>query len=115
MSMNDTQYVYFVRTGKYLKIGISRYVEKRLKAMQIGNSKRMILIGVIEGSNALEKSLHKKFERFKTRGEWFHYTPELKAAVAELIAPAEPMLSIEERVRKYTSHIYAVPKMSKYI
>jgi hypothetical protein len=66
--------VYFIQdtVTMAIKIGFClRNPEKRLGALQTGNSNRLRLVGHITGSSLHEKLLHKRFSQFHIKGEWF--------------------------------------------
>lgn len=73
-------FVYVIKCNEYYKIGCSREgVEKRLKAMQTGNPYELELIMMIKTSNypKTELFLHKRFDKYRIRGEWFKLSEEL--------------------------------------
>lgn len=63
---------------EYCKIG---YTQKdplsRLCSIQVGNPIELEISSLIEGSIKLEKQLHKKFEEYYIRGEWFIYNDNI--------------------------------------
>lgn len=69
--------VYFARSGAYMKIGHSRDVNKRIKAINTSAPERVELMMVIPGTAEDEKRLHKRFQHLRSNGEWFHFTGEL--------------------------------------
>jgi len=71
-------YVYFVQNEDgFVKIGTTRHVKSRLVRMQIDNCMKIKLIGKMKGGFDLEAELHKRFKKYRKRGEWFHPAPEL--------------------------------------
>ena len=70
-------YVYFIEADdKYIKIGISYDVDKRMKDLDIANPTTLVLVSKLQIPNRLtalrlEERLHKKFEKFHIKGEWF--------------------------------------------
>ena len=80
-----TQYIYLISHGnEYLKIGHATNLQKRLYGIQIGNPYKLELLNAIEvqyinGINdnpftsikELEKFIHRKFNKFWHRGEWY--------------------------------------------
>ena len=73
-------YVYFIKESlgelAPIKIGVATDVEKRLKVLQTGNSRRLECLAILgpfhqERAFKVEASLHRKFKKFKIRGEWF--------------------------------------------
>lgn len=65
--------VYLIRAAQFYKIGITADVKKRLRAIQTGCPIQCEYIGYIPSHQPedLEKELHRKFQQFKTSGEWF--------------------------------------------
>lgn len=68
-------WVYFIlgeETGHF-KIGRTNDVEKRVKALQIGCPESLSVYGVLPAvdPSALERALHKRFAKYRLRGEWF--------------------------------------------
>jgi len=70
-------YVYFIKAGAYVKVGVSRSGEsviKRLRSMQTGNPLDLELIGVIPRVNKGTEIRAQKFlAEDHVRGEWFWY------------------------------------------
>ena len=71
-------FVYFIQEGFFgpVKIGSSKDVVKRIGNLQSGNAKELRFVAKICLSTELvastvESSLHKRFQRFRIRGEWF--------------------------------------------
>ncbi len=69
--------VYFIHTGEFIKIGIARDVQHRMRQLQGSNPQDMELIACFDGSRELEERLHDRFKHCRHRGEWFHATPEI--------------------------------------
>jgi hypothetical protein len=66
--------VYFIQDVMTLAIKIGfclKNPEKRLAALQTGNSNTLRLLGHVRGSVLHEKVLHMRFSRFHIQGEWF--------------------------------------------
>ena len=68
-------YIYFIRSGETgpVKIGwVKSSVESRLLALQCGNPEELIICKVLENKSiADEYELHRRFSKFRIRGEWF--------------------------------------------
>lgn len=56
-----------------VKIGITNDPENRVKVLQTGQPMELHLLWSVEG--AYEVALHKRFEEYRTRGEWFDLRP----------------------------------------
>lgn len=68
-----TQYLYLIKCQQYYKIGVAVDVESRLAALQTGNPFPLIVSECYAFQNAeiVEKAIHQKFSKVRTRGEWF--------------------------------------------
>ena len=90
--------VYFVRDGVDgpIKIGTTRGgVEKRIRSVQIGCARDLVLLGTIDGGRDLERELHQRFHTLRLRGEWFHPSHELLGWIQRAVnKPAPPPASI---------------------
>lgn len=66
-------YVYLITDEKYVKIGVAKSVENRIKTLQTGNPKQLRLIKTIHTYNPykLETDLHNLFENKRVNNEWF--------------------------------------------
>jgi len=73
---SGTNFIYLIRCGDYLKIGIAADLYERLSQLQIGNPLPIHLCCYFETANAIEdeKKLHRLFLRHHVRGEWFKLT-----------------------------------------
>jgi len=64
--------IYFIESGKEIKIGRSIDIERRLDELQTSNSKRLKVLYVIEDVEELfEKHIHSICTAYHVRGEWF--------------------------------------------
>ena len=67
---------YFVTDGQFVKIGVSEGINRRMVEIQTGNPREISLIGLFELKTfhqalAAEHDLHKHFDKYHLRGEWF--------------------------------------------
>ena len=78
------QYVYFITDDHdHVKIGVSSgYLNGRISQLQTGNPFKLRAyqqIFAIHGEHIqiydLEKTFHKKFEKYRLEGEWFRFDP----------------------------------------
>jgi|ERR1700729_3349632 len=81
-------YVYAIRAGNHLKIGVTRDIKKRLSGLQTASAVKLQLTGLwtfdnMAQAHAVERSLHSLFADKCTHGEWFEgvETPEIEAAI----------------------------------
>lgn len=79
--------VYLIRSGKFIKIGMTTDIRRRIETLQIGNPIKLVLVGLIPGGTRAERHFQDRFGEGLHRGEWFKITPDLKAFIdQELIA-----------------------------
>jgi hypothetical protein len=83
-AQEKTGVVYFIQDGESIKIGFClKKPEKRLAALQTGNSNTLRLLGHVSGSEMHETLLHRHFSRFRIQGEWF--SSAILAKVQEIL------------------------------
>jgi hypothetical protein len=75
--------IYFVRSNGLVKIGYSKHVAQRVRALRTGSSVPLELWFSFDGTRELEKELHWRFRRDRSHGEWFHLSP----AILEYASP----------------------------
>lgn len=64
--------VYFINCKQFTKIGFTaQTAEKRFRDLEGANPFPLVLWATIPGMMSLERRLHKKFARWRHRGEWF--------------------------------------------
>lgn len=73
----STHWVYFALAGDLVKIGCSANPWARVADFAQG-CPGIRLVGKIRGEFADERALHERFADLRARGEWFHYTGELR-------------------------------------
>ena len=71
--------VYFVRAEKRIKIGITRNIRSRMRALQTGHAAKFELLFAIPGDRQLEYFFHRQFELEHVDREWFAMEGALKA------------------------------------
>lgn len=66
-------FVYVIRCEQFVKIGKTTQKENRLATMQTANPFDLVTVAIIDADDGdgLEKALHKRFARYRHRGEWF--------------------------------------------
>lgn len=88
--------VYFVRSGDFVKIGVSTNVVRRvLGAAQSWNPHPVEILGWIhepdcEAAQILERTLHQRFAVHRHRLEWFHTHEELMTFIEDNAKPFPP-------------------------
>lgn len=98
--------VYFIRVGRYFKIGTSRDPQQRFQNLHKGNTRYTFpvdaslkledrdLYRVIEGSTNDENVIHLALDDFSVGLEWFLDEPALRAFINTL----PDRLSLQERL-----------------
>lgn len=85
----STDVVYIVQAddGGPAKIGHSTYgsMERRLKMLQVGNHKQLVVRALFDGGTWLEYALHEFFVADRLLGEWFDVSPRMREMCPELI------------------------------
>jgi len=80
--------VYFVgselRVGKFMKVGTTINVPKRLKQLQAYSPVVLRVFATIEGGSELEGAYHLRWQRFRAHGEWFRLTAGMIAEITRL-------------------------------
>lgn len=69
--------VYFFYDSNNIKIGYTKNLNARRKALQTSNPNRLVILGYINGDKNKEKELHQKFNYLRVQGEWFMPKQEL--------------------------------------
>jgi hypothetical protein len=65
--------VYFIRIGKFIKIGFTTNLAGRLKSFRTGTAESITVLLTIPGGRDLERRLHKLFHADRITGtEFFH-------------------------------------------
>ena len=76
--------IYFIaeeNDHSQVKIGYSKNLKgatKRLGQLQIGNPRKLELIGLINGTIGMERSYHRIFADYRLESEWFLMNPILE-------------------------------------
>jgi hypothetical protein len=69
--------IYVVGFAGFVKIGWSSLLEKRIAEIQQGVPLELTLHACLEGGQPDERLLHRRFRKYRTRGEWFRHEGEL--------------------------------------
>lgn len=70
-------FIYFAKSGKFVKIGFAKNPVERIAEMQTGSYPSIEIIHAVWGFMRDERDLHKRFAALRVRGEWFSAAPEL--------------------------------------
>lgn len=88
--------IYFLESGDTIKIGYSIDVQNRINGLKSGSSKKVTLLGVMDGDVKHEKILHTAFAQYRVHGEWFKKCPEILQFIAENRNPPDPDVPPEQ-------------------
>lgn len=67
-------WVYFVQCGttRLIKIGTTADLQLRLAQLQTGSPTRLVIMAGMEGGQAEEQDMHRRFASLRSHGEWFY-------------------------------------------
>lgn len=60
-----------------VKIGFSKNVDDRINQLQTGCSGNLRVLRVLDGDQSTERWLHKRFNLYRVRGEWFRFHDDM--------------------------------------
>ena len=80
-ALDEAGHVYFVQLGNRIKIGFSRDLPTRMRAVP-----HEAILGTVPGTMRDEARCHAAFGHLRTSGEWFEAAPELISAVNDMRA-----------------------------
>lgn len=89
--------VYFLRCGKYVKIGLTKNVHRRVGQLQSANPRNLELLLAVRGNAAYETFLHAFYHKWRVRGEWFEFKPAIEQQVKHDLEVIEQLKGAEER------------------
>lgn len=92
---SHSQTVYFISADglDFIKIGITKDLETRLKKMQVGSPFRFQVLRTVRGEEPHEIALHKRFSHLRHDREWFRADLELLQFIESLEEGAPIKLS----------------------
>ena len=91
--------IYFIKSGRFCKIGYSKNPQERLKELQTGSPYKHVLKATMPGDYQTEQALHQIFFCQQVQGEWFKYDgPVLKAilGILDVDGPYYPVKTIKQ-------------------
>jgi hypothetical protein len=86
--MNQVYFVKPIGMDGPIKIGFTSLIRERIAALNAWSPLELELVAVIDGARELEQRFHAKFAASRQHGEWFTWSPELAAVVANVQAGA---------------------------
>lgn len=84
--------VYVISNGNYLKIGISKNPQRRLKQLQTGSPNVLFLLGYWTGLRKHEQEIHAQLKPYLTiqNHEWFDIDLDKVLPLINRITQSEP-------------------------
>ena len=83
-------FIYFIALNdQYIKIGYSKLPYRRFFEIKAYNPNNISLIGLMEGSIADERRLHRLFESQRVRNEWFLYNEKMEDFISTYCEPPD--------------------------
>ena len=80
--VDDIAFVYALRSGDYIKIGVAKTVDQRVNTLQTGNPIKIEIEHLKKTNNVFayidEKILHKKFKKYHVINEWYRIDKDNK-------------------------------------
>lgn len=82
--------IYFIRSGRHVKVGHTTNLPKRLSELQTGNPAPCFVEKVIPGTKGQEEALHQHLSElgFQSRGEWYAWTTAIYRASRSFVGGA---------------------------
>ena len=71
--------IYFIQMGDDgpIKIGTTEHIHERMEKLQVANPYKLKILWVYNGRSYDEAGLHKKYDMYNIRGEWFWPVKEI--------------------------------------
>jgi hypothetical protein len=83
-----TGYIYFIQcnNNKYIKIGYTTNLKTRIQVIQSNNPEKINVLNVINGTERMERKIHRELNKYNIRGEWFLPDDEVIKAMNNYVA-----------------------------
>lgn len=79
-------YVIKRKGARLVKIGVTRQLDRRMRALATGAGAELELLVAFPGEREDERTLHDRFDAYRKRGEWFEYAGPIERWVKEMRA-----------------------------
>jgi hypothetical protein len=76
--------IYFIRSGQFVKVGVSEQPWKRLSNLQTAHHDHLEMLAIMPGDRAFEQRLHKRFAEYRHNREWFRDSDPLQQYIQEV-------------------------------
>ena len=100
--------LYFIRSGQYVKIGVSANPWQRLAEFQTANPEPLEMLAVGPGDYGFESELHRLFGEHRGVGEWFRDNERIRAVV-DFMRATFPELQERPVIERYVSAANITP------
>jgi hypothetical protein len=101
----DFTYLYLMEAGPFVKVGMSRKPDNRVRELRTGASHRIELREQFKlpkpGARTKEAACHRLLKPFRSSGEWFKVRLEVAEAVIRHVAYNAPDLSGAQAIIAY--------------
>jgi hypothetical protein len=103
--------VYFLRQGKFIKIGhTTTEVRRRIKNYMTHSLEDTVLLGFTYGDRAMEREYHRMFSEYQVKGEWFRHEGRLVEFISEVL-PKLQARTEQSRVDEMRREMQEVPRI----
>lgn len=89
-------FVYFIRSGEFVKIGLSRRPDRRRDEMDAYCPIQPQIVAALEGSRFLEHRIHFLLRHLHVRREWFRWGPEIARLIEGGVPSTDAMPSARD-------------------
>lgn len=109
------QFVYFIRSENFVKIGWATAMDTRFNNCQINNPHQVELLAMFRGGLEQEACLHACFSPYHHRGEWFVYAEPIQELVGEIkdLDPIEARVAAGQWYLAFTGYGTLAPRMGE--
>ena len=98
--------VYLITDGEFVKIGYTKTsIKKRIEAMQTGNANKLdtIAYAKVPMCEKVEMYIHKRYEKFRHRREWFKFDTD--GHVFDIVKILTDIEKDNSEIRKILSYL----------
>lgn len=76
--------IYFIRSGKFVKVGLSEQPWKRLSDLQTAHHNHLEMLAIMPGDRSAEQRLHRRFAEYRHNREWFRDSEPLQEYIRQV-------------------------------
>lgn len=100
--------IYFIRSGTWIKMGVSARPWARLAEFQTANPEPLEMLAIGPGDYGIESELHKLFGEHRGAGEWFQDNERIRAVV-KFFRETFPELQVQPQKNEPIATIKVAP------